>query len=287
MSKYNYNKDYFQIIDSADKAYWLGFLYADGCINRNYKNEKLKSMSLELQLCSDDKHHLEKLNQSLESNVEIHDKISKYKDKEYKSSRLCISCTKMCYDLIDKGCTPQKTYTIRMPSFDIVPEYYMRDFIRGYFDGDGCICITTMNGKPHIETVITGMEDMLKDISSFLISRKIITVVPKIHHDTRSSASSMYFYGDTVKDFLDYIYENCNDLCLDRKYNKYIDYYHDWQLSRHGVYWHNENKAYVVTIYINNKRIRVGQSKDLATAIEMRKNAEIEKMNIESCPLNQ
>ena len=61
MSKYYYNKDYFSVIDNSDKAYWLGFLYADGCINRYYRNEKLKAMNLELTLCDEDKKHLQKL----------------------------------------------------------------------------------------------------------------------------------------------------------------------------------------------------------------------------------
>ena len=283
MSKYNYNKDYFQKIDMEDKAYWLGFLYADGCINRLYKNERLKSMSLELSLCGEDKHHLEKFNESLESNVPIHKKIAKYKDKQYEAYRLTISCTKMCYDLIDKKCTPNKTYDIRLPSLDIVPINYMRDFLRGYFDGDGCISVTKMNDKPHIVINFTGMEAMLNDIASFLIDQKIITVSPKIHFDKRSKACSMYFYGDTVKDFLDYIYDNAN-VYLDRKYNKYMNYYKDYTLSRQGVYWSSENNAYVVTIRINDKRIRIGQSKDLETAIQMRKEAEIEKMNIEKQP---
>ena len=57
MSKYEYNKDYFGKIDTSDKAYWLGFLYADGSINRYYKNEKLRSMTLELNLSYKDKEH--------------------------------------------------------------------------------------------------------------------------------------------------------------------------------------------------------------------------------------
>lgn len=286
MSKYNYNKDYFQQINTNEKAYWLGFLYADGCISRTYKNDKLKNMSLELSLCGNDKRHLEKFNQALESNVPIRKKISKYKDKEYEAYRLVINCTKMCYDLIDKKCTPNKTYDVRLPSYDIVPKEYMKDFLRGFFDGDGCICVTTMNNKPHIETSITGMEAMLNDIASFLITEKIITVNPKIHHDKRSLACSIYFYGDTVKDFLDYIYKDSN-IYLDRKYEKYINYYKDYVLDRHGVNWSFENKAYIVTIRINNEHIRVGQSKDLKTAIQMRKEAEIKKMNIENCPLSQ
>ena len=189
----------------------------------------------------------------------------------------------MCYDLINLGCTPQKTYDTRLPSLNIVPIDYMKDFLRGFFDGDGCISITTMNNKPHIIINFTGMEAMLNDIASFLIDQKIITMRPKIHFDKRSKACSMYFYGDTVKDFLDYIYLD-SDIYLDRKYNKYMNYYENYTLDRHGVNWSSRNKAYIVTIMVNNKRIRIGQSKELETAIQMRKEAEIKKMNIESQP---
>lgn len=285
MSKYYYNKDYFSKIDSEDKAYWLGFLYADGCINRYYANDKLKSMSLEISLCHEDKIHLEKFASCLNSNVPIKDKISKYKDKEYKTNRITINCTKLCYDLIALNCTPQKTYTITFPSYDIVPKQYMRDFIRGYFDGDGCICVTQMNGKPHIITTITGMSDMLKSISDFLLSEKIIRKIPKIHNDLRSNACSVYYYGeDSNKELLDYLYKDSN-IYLDRKYNKYKDFYKNYNdINKRGVYWSKTNKAYIVTICINGKRIRIGQFENIEDAINARKEAEIKKMNTTNKP---
>lgn len=285
MSKYYYNKDYFSKIDTPDKAYWLGFLYADGCIIRYYKNDKLKSMSLELTLCSEDKHHLQKFIDCLESNVPIHDRIVTYKDKQYNSCRVNINCTKMCYDLINLGCTPQKTYDIKFPTTNIVPDNLMRDFIRGFFDGDGCISVTEMGGKPHIQLAITGMSDMLKSISDFLLSKNIIRVIPKIYNDDRSKASCIHFYGtDSNKDVLDYLYDGSN-IYLDRKYNKYIEFYKDYKdISKRGVYWHSGNKAYVVTIIINGIRKRIGQFKSLDDAIKARKEAEIMKMNIENKP---
>lgn len=285
MSKYNYNKDYFQKIDTPDKAYWLGFLFADGCIVRFYKNEILKSMSLEVTLSSRDREHLVKLNNVLQSNVPIRDKLVKLDNKEYSSCRLTINCTKLCYDLIDKGCIPQKSCIVRLPEDNVVSRELKRDFLRGYFDGNGCIHIGIMNNKPHIEiSISTGTEAMLKDIASFLFSEKAVTVIPKINNDNRSKGCDMFYYGDAVKDLLDYMYMNSNNYLL-RKYQQYKDYYKDYVLSRHGVYWHSENKAYVVTIRMNDKRIRVGQSKDLLEAIQMRKEAEIEKTK--NCLLNQ
>ncbi len=285
MSKYDYNKDYFQTIDTSEKAYWLGFLYADGCIVRFYKNEILKSMSLEITLSCRDKGHLEKLNRALESNVPIRNKKVSLSEKEYGASRLTINCTKLCYDLIDKGCIPQKSCIIRMPTDDIVSKELKKDFLRGYFDGNGCIHIGLMNDKPHIEiSISTGTEAMLKDIASFLFTEKAVTVIPKINKDKHSRGTDMFYYGDSVKDFLDYIYSDCV-VYLDRKYNQYKDFYRDYKLNRHGVYWHPGNKAYVVTIRMNDKHIRIGQSKDLETAIQMRKEAEIEKTR--NCLLSQ
>lgn len=277
MSKYYYNKDYFEQIDSEEKAYWLGFLYADGCICQFYKNDKLKSMMLEISLCNDDKHHLEKFSKALESNIPIKEHINKYNGKEYRSCRLTICCTKMCYDLINLGCTPKKTFDIKFPSEEIVPREYIKYWLEGFFDGDGCICTTNMNNKPHIEICITGIESMLKSIDSFLVDNKIITKTSKIHRDKRSQACSIYFYGNNAKRFLDYIYGD-TIIYLERKYKKYKEYYKNYSLiDTRGVCWSDSNKAYIVSIYMNGQRIRIGQSKNLEHAVQMRKEAEIAK----------
>lgn len=94
MTKFYYNKDFFQEINTEEKAYWLGFLYADGCINKIYRNNKLKSMNLEIGLCHKDEQHLQKFLNSIESNIEIKHKKSKSNGKIYESSRIIICCTK-------------------------------------------------------------------------------------------------------------------------------------------------------------------------------------------------
>lgn len=289
MSKYKYNKDYFNKIDTADKAYWLGFLYADGSINRYYKNEKLKSMTLELGVSYRDKEHLDKFKMYLETNIPIFEKINKLKGKEYKSVRIQLNNTKICYDLCDLGCTPNKTYNIKFPTFEIVPKEFMRDFIRGFFDGDGCISTSIANGKPHIEVTISGMYDMLKSISDFLISEKIIRVNPKIYKDKRSNCTyNIYFYGvDANKELLDYLYKDSN-IYLERKYNQYINFYknYDEKSNKRGVYYDKYHDVYVASIWINGKR-KTSRHKNIDDAIKARKEAEIEKMKVENSSLNQ
>jgi len=53
-----FNENYFDVIDNPDKAYWLGFLYADGAISSN-------NNTVELSLKSSDIKHLEKFRDNL------------------------------------------------------------------------------------------------------------------------------------------------------------------------------------------------------------------------------
>ncbi|MCR4720939.1 MAG: LAGLIDADG family homing endonuclease [Lachnospiraceae bacterium] len=284
MSKYTYDKNYFEIIDTSDKAYWLGFLYADGSIIRFYNEDKTKirSMSLELTLCEQDYNHLIKFKDYIKSNVPIRKRTVHLNEKEHIAYRLKINYTKICKDLIDKKCTPNKTYTIEFPTEDIVPHELMRDFLRGFFDGDGCVYY---NGNEKLSCNITGMYNVLESIRDYLLSNGIIRTFTKIHTKENSKACEYFLYGDSCIDFLNYLY-NDSSLYLDRKYEKYQKYLQDHKDKlKTGVYWDKGNKAYVVTIRINGKSIRVGQYHNYDDAVVSRKEAEILKLQKEKALL--
>lgn len=227
MSKYIYNKDYFNKIDTAEKAYWLGFLYADGCITRFYRNEKLKAMSLELTLKDEDYKHLVKFNNVLESNVPIQQKIVANK---YKANRLVINSTKMCRDLIKLGCTPTKSLTLEFPNNDIVPSRFMNDFIRGYFDGDGGVSYTEgeyfnsarnkFYKQYHYRCYFCGNEQFLAELKKVLNSNGIKT--SDLKKDDRSNAVNISIYGnENIERFKEYLYtDNC--VSLSRKFDKFF-----------------------------------------------------------------
>lgn len=134
--KYEVNENYFEKIDNEEKAYWLGFLYADG----NVRLHKNKSGILKLKLKQSDRQHIEKFNNCIGSNYIINDglEILKVKEREYKCyySVLCIYNTKLVKDLFNFGCVENKTQKILLP---LLNDKLMPHFIRGYFDGDGCI----------------------------------------------------------------------------------------------------------------------------------------------------
>lgn len=67
---HKYKADYqkFKNIDSVEKAYWLGFIAADGCVYTREKNSTIR-----IQLSVIDKTHLEKFRNFMNSDVKIID----------------------------------------------------------------------------------------------------------------------------------------------------------------------------------------------------------------------
>lgn len=121
---YHFDEDYFENIDTEEKSYWLGFFYADGYV----RDRKTHSES-RLKLGIKDLEHLEKFKKTLKADNDIQIK--------EKLAILALNTRKFTKHLIDKGCHQRKTFTIKFPYF--LNEHLIRHFIRGYFDGDGCI----------------------------------------------------------------------------------------------------------------------------------------------------
>ncbi len=134
--KYQVDESFFTLINSEEKAYWLGFLYADGYVRLKCN----RSGQLKLKLSSKDREHIILFNNCISSNYPIKDYISSVLYKGTKSysnvSEVSIYNTKIVNDLISHGCVNKKTFLIKMPNLD---ESLYRHFIRGYFDGDGTI----------------------------------------------------------------------------------------------------------------------------------------------------
>ena len=203
------NIDYFKIIDTEEKAYWLGFLYADGCVTQNYK-------SLRINLSPIDYHHLEKFNQCIQSDYNI-----KYKDNNRYAS-LIISNKKFVENLVNKGCIPKKSLVLSFPNNNILPKNLRKDFIRGYFDGDGCFSAIMRNRKNKPNPVFEGEINVLGtyDILKHIVLEFPTNIVPikqfgkiyKIRYQSKQSIFSI----------LSYLYNN-STIYLDRKFNKYIE----------------------------------------------------------------
>lgn len=221
LKKYPYTCDYhyFDEIDTEEKAYWLGFLTADGWINKNDKNNAGVT-GIELQY--GDINHLKKFNKSIGGNYKITDRwrsctiSTSDKEKEHHMCCIRIFSLTMYNSLIDKGFTKDKSFDCNMPS---LREDLIRHYIRGYFDGDGCLCFTNQSFHINFTTASKTLND---DISKVLkIENFNITESTYINdYNTIMYRIDICRQHDKI-DFLDWIYKDSN-IYLDRKYKKYV-----------------------------------------------------------------
>ena len=209
-------KDYFRIIDSQEKAYWFGFLCADGCIAGD-----LKSINLDLHIRDID--HIYKFLTAIESTaqVKVHGDKSQY-------ARVRVCCKEMAVDLSNLGCTPRKSLSLQYPSDLILPKEYERDFIRGYFDGDGCLCYSVSRRKRNDRVAgslyvirlwffkLLGTKEFLSGVANFL---PVDTAITK--HGNSNIYQIKCGGTNKIKAIMNSFYDE-ESVSLDRKRDKYI-----------------------------------------------------------------
>ena len=212
---YSIKEDYFKIIDNKEKAYFLGIFYADG---NNYITDKIKQASLELML--EDIKVIEMLKNKIQTNKPIKFRKAKIDKNNFKIKERCglvLSNKQICEDLYKHGCIPKKTFNLKFPTTESLAEEFYASFIRGYFDGDGCISIGEQN---KIKSSICGYHPFI--FSLFEILKKENLNVKFYKNKRIKSFSELYIQGakDNI-DFYNYIYDD-SDLFLNRKKEKFM-----------------------------------------------------------------
>lgn len=201
-SKYKYNESFFIDIDTEEKAYWLGFMYADGYVSA-------RDCKFELGLKGDDIGHVEKFRNTIVPGKPVHLR------KKDGSCRLNGTNKIVTTSLISKGCIPNKSKTLEFPTTDIVPEHLMRHFLRGFFDGDGCI---------HLDSKDKGVASWTCGSKSFTESlKKFLERTLDISKTSISIHKGCFDYrhhGNSTTTVLQYLYDGCS-VYLDRKYAIY------------------------------------------------------------------
>lgn len=209
--KYYLNDASFEVIDTEEKAYWLGFLYADGAINSS-------NNVIELSLQESDESHLYKFKDFLAYTGKVSIKIKKTPKKDYISYRVLFSSEQMKKNLIRLGCTPRKSKTLTFPSHELVPEELIRHFIRGYVDGDGCIGKTS-GGKISLE--VLGTEVFLSGYIKYIKNLGVqkLNLNSFSHSDIKRAMHS----SNDARMILNDLYKNAT-VYLERKYEKYKEF---------------------------------------------------------------
>ena len=219
-SKFILNHNVFNSIDTKEKAYWLGFLFADGFITKdNYVGISLKN---------DDYKHLEKFRDFIESNHIIHTYKcleNSYSNPNNYYCKIIFKSEKMVEDLKNYGCIEHKSLVLQFPN-NLKKEFY-KDFIRGYFDGDGSLSFRKTNNKKSSDFKIAGTKEFLLKVIDIL-NQDILIEMSEKNLFKRFDNDKNSFYTSVsnnrkVKLFLDYIYKD-STIYLDRKFSKYLDF---------------------------------------------------------------
>lgn len=217
-SKYKKNENIFEDINTQEKAYWLGFLYADGYISGS------KRANLELCLQEKDKHHIESFKSFMESDANIKRKIAKLNGMEYISYRIVICSKKIVKDLESKGCIKKKSLILEFPNENILPKHLQRHFIRGYFDGDGSVVIgnVTNTDRVNLITSIVGTKEFLQSINEILHREiGINDNKPKLENRRKTFYSLAYGGNNQNEKIYNFLYNN-STIHLKRKENKFL-----------------------------------------------------------------
>lgn len=202
--KKHIDSNYFNIIDSEEKAYWLGFLTADGYIND--KNV------IELCLAEVDSDHIFKFKKSLCSDHAISKKKTILNGKEFYSYRISFKDTQISNDLKRYGLNNQKSYNAFIPK-EYIPSELIRHYIRGLFDGDGSI-YKTSNGTSI--SLVSGSDQMIIDFNNIIKENLDINMKNRI---SRNLLEARLFSKHSVRAFLKWIYKD-STIYLDRKHSK-------------------------------------------------------------------
>ena len=223
--KYKLDENFFENIDTEEKAYILGFVYSDG-------NNKSQHSGLKFALNPQDLDILEKIKFALKSDAKILFKTINGYDK----IEIDFNSYKLSKDLTNKGAAPNKTYKIVFPLF--LDKTLIRHFIRGYFDGDGCI----WNGKRkkmyvkdstcksgfknrivhNVKFTITSNTNFILGIQNYLVE-ELGFKRTKIYHriKTNEAIGTLEYSGrGNIKKLYDYMYKDAT-IYGERKFKKF------------------------------------------------------------------
>lgn len=208
---YHFDEHYFDNIDSQDKAYILGLLWADG-----YNNIDKGSIIVSLQ--RPDKDLLEKINFLTCNERPLRKICLSEKNSTWQDQYMITWQSKHVSKLLDQyGMHKKKTLILEYPQW--IDPVLHRHFIRGYLDGDGCISLSKSGKYASVSMVGTSM--FLNAIKDIIKENLDVDVVVQRDIRARDPICTLRCgTKDGVSKILEWIYDDAS-LFLDRKYQKY------------------------------------------------------------------
>lgn len=207
----SFNDRYFKVINTERKAYFLGLLMADGSIIQPKNSSKVTKLELK----REDKKVIEELTTSLGLHKERLKEYIYGPKPDQISSRLLVPSDILAHDLKQHGIHPRKTFLVKFPNLN---ENLKRHFIRGYFDGDGCI---TTGPTVKIIGTIALLQEIEKCFNKYCETKtghKLYDRYKNGNNIRCLEIGGIY----QVKRIFEYLYKN-SSVFLERKKNRFLE----------------------------------------------------------------
>ena len=211
------NLNFFDVVDTEEKAYFLGFLYADGCVS---------DYTVSLKLQKRDQMIVERFRDLISPTSPI-------KLIENKYSGVRIHSKPLCQQLINLGCFQRKSLILKFPHK--LEDRFISHFIRGYSDGDGTITYSLAeNGRKDFAWKITSTKDFCQSVSDLLFQTLQINCPQSLSCPKNNNLiTTTLSVGGSLQlmKVLGWIYKDAT-VYLPRKYDKYLEFKQQIQSNR-------------------------------------------------------
>lgn len=221
-------QNFFSEIKTELQAYILGLYASDGSID-----EKRKTFRIHMQECDSDLIYLIKdiiapdsRMWKLENRTCINPR-NGVKYKGHNSLGIDINSSKICTDLVNLGIGYNKTYSENnIPNMN---ESLIRHFIRGYFDGDGCIVGSYVKASPKWKKnenfrmyagICCKTKTILEDIQKYLLKFGIKST---IGYQKRDNMFDIRIPKTQLSKLYNLFYKDSN-FYMKRKHDKFYRY---------------------------------------------------------------
>lgn len=204
--KYTVNHHFFDVIDTIDKAYFLGLLAADG---------QVQAPSLiRLDLMEEDIHIIESFKNALNTSYPI----ALYPANDKQVARLAMHSLPMFTALNNLNIVQNKTLIFRPP---ILPEHLRSHFLRGYFDGDGCLTKNKHTNKYSFS--ILGTKEMI-EFAQVELGLEHLSISQRFPEREKNNYTFAVSGNKQILRIMEYLYQDSSvSNRLERKYNKFLE----------------------------------------------------------------
>jgi hypothetical protein len=213
--KYSYDKTFFDTWN-PQMAYILGFLYSDGSLiySPNCRGYYIFFSSVDRDIIEKIKKTLQSEHTILIRNPPVNSNGKEFIGKKI-SYILRIGSKELYYQLLTFGLYQNKSLTIKFPD---IPDIFVPHFIRGYFDGDGCVHIEKQKGRNSFRLRIiftSGSFEFLYQLEKTIC--RICNLKQQKVHKGKRAFQLLYSTKDSTVLF-DFMYKTVYDgLYLERK----------------------------------------------------------------------